>query len=238
MKINYKYSVIYTIICILIFWLLMTWGNYLIASHCIKKEAFSELEQISYKINPYPKDALINFNDVDSPLYSHTVNLPINDPYSCSNFCGPQAQCAITREQCTADIDCHGCQPPKKPISACKTANIKPYEDSGKLGPNLTYTNLTSGYNNNGMDFAEIYPGSKEAEIKMPYQGLDIWTDSFNAGINMYNKNRETNTKYKKLLLDKFSEHAENVTPKYPTTITATGQFYSTIAPASNAYLK
>jgi hypothetical protein len=242
MKIDYKYTFIYTIICIILFYLIVKWGHYLIRSRLIcknnDKEGFSEFEQLSYKLNPYPKDAVINYNDVNSPLYSHTVNLPINDPYSCKNFCGPKSQCAITREQCTSDLDCQGCQPPNKPVSNCSKQNIKPYEDSGKLGPNLTYSSLTSGYNNYGMDFEEIYPGSKDAEIKKPYQGLDIWTDSFNAGLNMYNKKRETNTKYKQLLLDKFSENPAIHAPKYPTTVTATGQFYNTIAPASNAYLQ
>lgn len=45
-----------------------------------------------------------------SPLLSHNVSMPIVDPYSCSNFCGPQARCAITNTQCTSDVDCYGCE--------------------------------------------------------------------------------------------------------------------------------
>jgi hypothetical protein len=119
--------------------------------------------------------------------YSDTVNLPINDPYSCKNFCGPMSQCSITREQCTSDHDCYGCK-------------IESFDL---------------------MESSEIYPGSQFAQIKKPYLGKDLWTSSFNKGLQQYNdKHKLTHNKYM---------------PKYPTTLSATGLFYETMPIASNS---
>ena len=40
---------------------------------------------------------------------THTIDLPIVNPISCTNFCGPNAKCVKTGQQCLADIDCFGC---------------------------------------------------------------------------------------------------------------------------------
>jgi hypothetical protein len=145
---NYKKTILYTIGCLLLFWIIIKWGNSLVAKNCLK-EGLTDFEKYSEKIVPYPKDAVINYNDKNSPLYSHTVNLPFNIPYSCQNFCGPKAQCAITRDQCSTDIDCPGCQPIQKPVSKNTTEEVKPYDDGGKLSSNqcLHYSALTTGLN-------------------------------------------------------------------------------------------
>jgi hypothetical protein len=135
--------------------------------------------------------------DLNSPLYSHTVNLPINDPISCSNFCGPNAQCLITREQCTSDIDCKGCM----------------------------RTHPVGYYNNN---FSEIYLGSKNSQIKRPYEGIDLWEKSFNKGLELYNKKQEIEDEYSYTNNTKYKV-------KYPMTISATGLFYETTPSALNA---
>jgi hypothetical protein len=176
--------------------------------------------------------------DFDSPLYSHTVNLPINDPLSCKNFCGPKSQCAITREQCTSDIDCFGCKP---------NANDKhhqfilPYDATGKLGQGLEYSPLTTGYDGHNIDFYEV---SKNAQIVRPYEGLDLWTKSFNLGLDLYNKKREIANKYNEgvtnaipLAYNLTTDTKQNYEPKYPMRISATGMFYETTPPASNATL-
>jgi len=201
------------------------------------KEGLTDFEKYSYSIIPYPKDATINYNDVHSPLYSHTVDLPINNPISCKNFCGPKSQCAITREQCTSDVDCKGC----KPQSQNDLANMKvePYDATGKLGQNmgLQYSPLTTGYNGHSANFEEVYPGSKDAQIKKVYQGVDTWTKSFNEGLDLYNKKQEVYDKYNQGLIDDTIGKLPFHKMSYPTTITATGQFYNTIAPASNSSL-
>jgi len=247
MTLNYKYTIFYTFVSLFLFWMIINYGSNIILNKIcstkkVLKEGLTDFERYSQKIIPYPKDAVINYNDTNSPLYSHTVDLPLTNTLSCKNFCGPQSQCAITREQCTSDIDCYGCNPGPKPEDSCRTEDVRPYDNGGKLGQQgLQYSPLTTGYNNHNADFAQIYPGSKDAQLKMPYQGVDLWTKSFNEGLKLYNKKRES--------ADEYSEGISNAIPiasksklpyyeqKYPMTISATGQFYETTPPASNSSL-
>lgn len=240
MSLNYKYTILYTLICLYLFWIIIKYGT----SLCGLKEGLTDFEKYSQQIVPYPKDAVINYNDINSPLYSHNVNMPLNDPVSCKNFCGPNGKCLITGEQCTSDIDCFGCNPGPKQQSECITKEVDPYDGAGKLGQNLglQYSPLTTGYNNHNTDFAQVYEGSKDVQIKKPYQGLDLWTKSFNQGLELYNKKRE--------IADKYSEGISNAIPiasqskmpyyepKYPLQISATGQFYETTPLASNSALQ
>jgi len=245
MKKNNIIYIIYIIGCVSLFCLIAIFtksGKY----KYVLKEGLTEFEKYSYKINPYPRDAVINYNDLTSPAYSHTVDMPINTTYGCKNFCGPQAQCAITRTQCTADIDCYGCNPGPTRTFPKEESAAEPYDDAGKLGINqgLQYSYLTTGYDDHGMDFAPAYPNSKNAQIQQPYLGVDKWTDSFNKGLNYYNKTRESRDKYGEGRAPDFfydeptgTGLATVAAPKYPTTISATGQFYETTPTASNAYL-
>ena len=188
MKFNFKYTIIYLLLFLFLFLFLCVLLKY------EKRENFNNRIE-------YPKNELIDYKDLNSPLYSHTVNLPITDPISCKNFCGPKSQCLITREQCTSDVDCKGCN---------------------RIHPVGHYMN----------NFSEIYPGSKNVQIKRPYEGVDLWEDSFNKGLDLYNKKRGT--------LDKYANDVTviNSSPyevKYPMTISATGLFYETTPPASNS---
>ena len=238
---NYKEIIIYTIGCLLLFWIVIKWGSSLVMNKTCLKEGLTDFERYSYSIIPYPKDALINYNDTNSPLYSHTVNMPFLSPYSCQNFCGPKAQCAITRDQCSTDIDCPGCQPPNKPMPKL-TADVEPYDDGGKLTQNqgLNYSSLTTGLNK---DFEEAYAGSKNLVLQQPYQGEDKWMKSFNEGLLLYNKKRKSNDEYNEGVfqgglnqgLSKYD--TKDFTPNYPTTISATGLFYETTPLAANASL-
>lgn len=238
MTLNYKYTILYTFVSLLLLWIVINYGSNIISN--IITNTMSNKCIVEGLTIPYPKDAVINYNDTNSPAYSHTVNLPINDPVSCKNFCGPQAQCAITREQCSSDIDCQGCNPGPKLQDSCTTKEVDPYDNGGKLGQQgLQYSPLTTGYNNHNADFAQIYPGSKDAELKVPYQGLDKWTKSFNEGLKLYNKRRESADKYSQGISN--AETGSDTTsfePKYPMTVSATGQFYETTPPASNASLQ
>jgi hypothetical protein len=182
MKFNFKYTIIYVLLCLFLFGILIKYS---------KRENF----------NNRSLPALINYKDLNSPLYSHTVNLPINDPISCKNFCGPKAQCLITREQCTSDVDCKGCN---------------------RIHPVGYYIN----------NFSEIYSGSEKSQINRPYEGVDLWQDSFNKGLELYNKKRETVDKYSN---DLTAFNSSDYEVKYPMTISATGLFYETTPPASNS---
>jgi hypothetical protein len=255
MSLNYNSINFYTFGSLLLFLVIMS----IILSRFIPKkssikslvEGLTDFERYSHKIIPYPKDALINYNDINSPLYSHTVNLPINDPVSCNNFCGPKSQCSITREQCTSDIDCSGCNPGPVPQNACITKDVKPYDATGKLGQNqgLQYSPLTTGFNNHNADFAELYPGSKDAQIVKPYLGVDLWTDSFNEGLKLYNKKRTSYDKYNEGISNTISDiiptsfklppsKISYYEPKYPMRISATGQFFETTPPPSNSAIQ
>lgn len=241
-------TIIYISVCILCFLLVMVFIKYILRGKYkySTKEGLTEFEEYSRKLNPYPRDAVINYNDLTSPAYSHTVDMPINTTYGCKNFCGPQAQCAITRTQCTADIDCYGCNPGPTRTSPKEESAAEPYDDAGKLGINqgLQYSYLTTGYDDHGMDFSQAFPNSINAQIQQPYRGVDKWTESFNKGLNYYNKTRESYDKYGEGRAPDFfydeptgTGLATIAAPNYPTTISATGQFYETTPPASNSYL-
>ena len=243
MNLEFKYTIIYTITCVFLFWIIIKYGTNVLNKFCSitsLKEGLTDFEEYSQKIVPYPKDAVINYNDINSPLYSHTVNLPINDPVSCKNFCGPKSQCLLTREQCTSDVDCYGCNPGPKPQNECITKEVAPYDAAGNLG--LQYSPLTTGYDKHNADFAQIYEGSKDAQLTVPYQGLDIWTDSFNKGLELYNKKRESADEYAEGISNAIPLASKSKMPyyevKYPMTVSMTGQFYETTPPASNATLQ
>ncbi len=164
------------------------------------------------------KDTFItleNNKSETSPEYSHTVDLPINNPISCQNFCGPTNKCVKTGEQCLADIDCFGCGL-KQPVT-----DIYMAETSGKLGPTLSYSKLTNGYDNHMTDFAEATPGSYTAEIGQIYSGKDKWQKDFNQGLALYNKWQDA--QYNKSMYND-----DSMKPAYPMHLSMTGLFYET----------
>lgn len=200
------------------------------------KEGLTNFEKYSHSILNFNKDAVINYNDTNSPLYSHTVDLPINNPISCQNFCGPKARCAISGEQCTSDIDCSGCNPGPTPVPDCVgDSNVQPYDAAGKLGPQLTYSPLTTGYNGHINNLAPISEDSLDKQIVKPYEGVNIWSESFNKGLELYNSKQESAAKYGgQWSLNGFTKF-DVLEQRYPMSTTATGEFYSTMPPASNA---
>ena len=62
-----------------------------------------------------------------------------------------------------------------------------------------------------------------------------MWQDSFNKGLELYNKKRESEDEYSNDLSGINSSEYE---VKYPMTISAAGLFYETTPPASNATIK
>jgi len=248
MKLNYKYTIIYTLVSLLLFWIVIKYGTNVLTNFCLTnnvlKEGLTDFERYSQQKIPYPRDAIIDYNDINSPLYSHTVNLPINDPVSCKNFCGPKSQCLFTREQCTSDVDCSGCNPGPKQRDRCITTEVSPYDATGKLGQNqgLQYSPLTTGYNKHNANFSQIYEGSKDSQLTVPYQGLDIWTDSFNKGLELYNKKRESADEYAEGISNAILLASKSKLPyykvRYPMTVSLTGQFFETTPPASNTALQ
>lgn len=142
-----------------------------------------------------------------SDEYSKTVDLPITFPFSCKNFCGPGNTCAITGEQCSNDYDCTGCEN----IPKNKSPKVEPY-----------YKELSK--NNEQMDY--VYVGSKNNSAPLYYSGGNDWIKSFNKGIELYNR--------KELFNNPLDEFEKKIVPVYPTTTSATGQYYETTATAYN----
>lgn len=187
----------------------------------------------SFLINVNLNGEKENFNpnilldyDTNNPAFSHSVDLPINTKYSCKNFCGPKAQCLITREQCMSDIDCQGCQPDIPPPPAYLTeTDIVPYNDAGKMiyNQNPQYSVLTTDIGTN----ASII--DKDAKVPKPYLGIDLWTKSFDEGTRLFDDK----------MAWKFSAAPEEYRyiPKYPKTETVTGLFEDTGPTAANAYI-
>jgi hypothetical protein len=207
-KLNYKYTILLTFVSLLLFWSIFTWFSYLVKNFYIIDTT-------------YIKEGY-------SDLFSHSVDLPINTKYSCSNFCGPNATCAITGEQCLADIDCFGCQPPiTKPPNYLLTKVVS-YFGSGPLiyNQNPQYSKLTTDIGTRASFYTQ---NSKNNNIPKMYLGLDKWTKSFNYGLNLADDK----------LTQKYSASPNSLEfiPKYPITKSVTGLFYDTGPTASNASL-
>lgn len=231
-----KLGLIGLIICLfvslILYWVVIQYGSSLLVID--KRMGFTNY---NYNADEYNNS---------SPLYSHTVNLPINDPVSCSNFCGPKATCSKTGEQCTSDVDCFGCQPLPKKENTCLTKYVPAHEEnifSQKLSLKPIKPMVTSfkGYDSLDNDYEEAYAGSKQSQITPYYKGEDLWTNSFNEGLNFYNKKREANDRFSEGISSDLKDLSTSKLPfytmQYPTTISSTGQFYQTLAPPSNADL-
>jgi len=157
-----------------------------------------------------------SFSQGISNSTSHTVDLPLTTKYSCKNFCGPSARCSITGQQCSADIDCPGCE-------ALSQANslIAGDNDAGKLtwGVTPNYSPLTSGY------------GTQETAITtnmyskpdMANFGVNTWITEFNVEQQLFNQRyKPSNLQYM---------------PEYQNRYSLTGEFIDDGPYPSNAPL-
>ena len=155
---------------------------------------------------------------------SHTVDLPLTTTYSCKNMCGPQARCSITGQQCTADIDCPGCQPK---INGVKTQsnnnrNVPADNDAGKLTVGVTpqYSPLTSDIGTKALTIS----GKEFSKTPSPTFGINTWRDDFNEEQKLFDK------RYKPPNNIQFM-------PSYSPRYSVTGDFIEEGPLASNAIL-
>jgi hypothetical protein len=145
---------------------------------------------------------------------THTVDLPLTTKTSCQNFCGPNARCAITGQQCFTDIDCPGCQPYSPPLPKTQSLSETPdcipgNNDAGKLtvGVTPTYSPLTSGYGTRERIITDdLYSKAPQANF-----GVDTWTDSYKES--------------KKLFDTRYKPNQLQFMPNYPEMYTLTGMF-------------
>jgi len=183
----------------------------------------------------FTKVAKVNegFSDRGTPDTSHTVNLPLTTTTSCSNFCGPQSQCAKTRDQCTSDVDCPGCQPVLPPENKELGPDVPGQNDAGKASFSAPqYSTLTTDM---GTQAAFYYPagplesGSKTAQVAVAQLGSGP-TNAGKEGQRLFNK--------KNAYLRHDGESRWTFEPKYPDRESATGMFLDEDGPlAANSYL-
>ena len=151
---------------------------------------------------------------------SHTVDLPLTTTYSCKNFCGPTARCSITGQQCSADIDCPGCQPYSPPLK--KTSGCVPGDnDAGKLTVGITpqYSPLTSGYGTQ----QKLITSNMYSKPAQPNFGVDVWSRKF--------------IEDKKLFDQRYKPSGLQYMPDYPKRYSLTGDFIEDGPFASNAHM-
>jgi hypothetical protein len=168
---------------------------------------------------------LVNNNYIHEK-FQPNVDVPLTSKYSCSNFCGPNAECAFSREQCSTDYDCQGCKPKQKKDYTYQSKDVPGDDDAGKMTFSQTpqYSSLTNDF---GTRSSIIM--SKTDSVPQLNLGVDTWTKSFNQGMNYYLKSQIDNEK--ELNYDfEFEQH-------YPTTESITGLFVTSDIPASNSDL-
>jgi hypothetical protein len=208
---NTQILLILSFLVIFFIFLLSFWGSYL-------------------KKNGYLVECFSNLGptiDLGTPETSHTVNLPINTKFSCSNFCGPLSKCSITGEQCTSDVDCKGCQPiPNKEYMTSNTSYELPGDnDAGKyFSPTLSsYSKLTTDIGTS----ARIYNYDYLSPPPQYFQGVDTWTEDYKSGQQLFEQRNNP------VLSKEDREYA----PNYPKRYTLSGEFVDIGPLASNAYL-
>jgi len=162
---------------------------------------FHKIDYLTY--NKYVVECFTNNS------YTHNVDMPLTTEYSCQNFCGPTARCAITGQQCFADTDCLGCQPPESSQSTNKTSCVPGDNASGKLTVGVTpqYSPLTSGYGTN----EKIITKDMNGKPAQPNFGVNTWRKKFDESLGLFNQRYQL----------KNSEFM----PKYPPMYSITGEF-------------
>jgi hypothetical protein len=134
--------------------------------------------------------------------------MPLTTTYTCSNFCGPTARCAVTGQQCLADTDCPGCQPYSPSLSTTTTC-ISGADDGGKLTVGVTpqYSSLTSGYGTHERVVTDdLYAQPPQANF-----GPKPWVPGFEAGQALFDQ--------------RYKPGPMEFMPSYPSRYTTTGEF-------------
>jgi hypothetical protein len=134
----------------------------------------------------------------------------------CDNFCGPKAECVITREQCVKDSDCSNCNSNNNnTVSEGFSNNI--------MNTNMYDSMETSSLTTDTSTFATVI--ENDALIPKMYLGPDLWTKSFNYGLGLSENKLQYDVK----------RRPNKYRPNYQVTETATGMFYDTGPIAANA---
>jgi hypothetical protein len=137
-------------------------------------------------------------------------------------MCGPQARCSITGQQCTADIDCPGCQPKISGIKNQGNKSVPGDNDAGKLTVGVTpqYSPLTSDMGTKALTIS----GKEFSKTPSPTFGINTWRDDFDAEQKLFDK------RYK-------PPNDIQFMPSYSPRYSVTGDFLENGPLASNATL-
>jgi hypothetical protein len=176
---------------------------------------------INYLFTNNYLNSVEGYEDRGSPTTSHTVNLPLTTTYSCKNMCGPTARCSITGQQCTADIDCPGCNPYSPSLNQDSDVEIPGQNDAGKMtgGVTPTYSTLTTDFGTQ----AKLITSNKFEKPSMPNFGVDTWSSQFNKDQQQFD--------------DRYKPSDTTNTPSYSNRYSLTGQFIEEGPLGSNSYL-
>jgi len=224
-----KTNILLAGLCILMTWLIINWFKYLTNNYFILQGTNNTNNTNiveGYEANTY---STLAYDNPNTPLTTHSVDLPLNTNYSCSNVCGPKATCSKSGQQCSTDVDCYnvGCQSLLKPPSKKQVENVEdgpaPADDAGILTYNqaLQFSSLTTDLATNAGIIDE------NATIQRGYEGIPVWEDTYNTTAQIIDNE----------LAHKYSADPEKYasTPHYKTTQTATGLFYDIGPTASNS---
>jgi hypothetical protein len=204
---NKKNLIFWSFVVLLLFIGIFQWGSYLINGGYI-------IEHFSNNLDI----------DTGSPSTNHTVNLPLTDKLDCQNMCGPNNRCSLTGEQCSADVDCFGCNPETKRFvhkeRTLDELDIRGQNDAGKLttGETPTYSTLTTDIGTNARLINKT-----DADSPQYFQGVNTWRDTFDEQMELYDK--------------RYTPTASYFTPNYPSRKTLSGEFTDNGPLASNAFL-
>ena len=172
------------------------------------------------------------YRDTGSPKTNHTVNIPLTTTFGCKNFCGPPARCAITGEQCMADIDCRGCNPYGPDFKPPSTKNVPGNNEAGKMtwGVTPTYSDLTTDMGTQAKLFSDNRMNASnnpnKPNLSKPVQanfGMNTWITSFNGGQQLFD--------------ERYKPAGLQYMPNYDKRYTLTGEFVDDGPLPSNAYL-
>lgn len=159
--------------------------------------------------------------DVGDGSTTRSIDLPLNTRYSCQNFCGPTARCAMTGQQCFTDIDCPGCQPYSPPLPNNSNKCVPPNDDSGKMTFNQTprYSELTVDFGSR----AKIITDDLNSKPFHANFGVNTWKKTFDEERKLFDK------RYKPGKMPYMTD--------YPKTYSLSGEFIEQGPLAANSYL-
>jgi len=201
---HYPYTIQLALISFLLFLLMFKWIHYLSTNNYVY----------------YNEGMVSNNKEENNNTTTHKVNMPLNTKVSCQNMCGPPNRCSITGQQCMADVDCPGCEPPSTG-NGKTTQEVMGENDSGKLSTAMTpnYSELTSDIGSR----ARLITADKYEKSMSPYRGLNTWDAQFNLS--------------RKLFDDRYKPAGLKGMPSYRKQYSLSGTFDEEGPLASNSYL-